>query len=287
MMPTNGLATNGILLMIAAAFLFSLMGALTKSLGTHLPFMEIVFFRGLTTLICLLPYMYRKHIPLIGPNKFWLFVRSFSGFIALSLAFFVTTKIPLADAALLNHTSIIFVAILSIPFLKEKISRRLGVLIALSFIGALLVIKPGFHYKPLYGFMGLISGLFAGIAYVVIKKLHGLESFLTMVFDFSLVTVCGSLIYAVVEPWHQPNSMDLLNLALLGLSGTGAQLLMTYSYKFAPASVISPFQFSGVLFSAGWGALFWHEWPDIFSVLGGAIIIACGVGILRINKRLF
>ncbi|EKD41451.1 MAG: Transporter [uncultured bacterium] len=277
---------NGILLMILASILFSIMGAMAKLVMHRLPFMEAVFFRALITFIFLAPYLHIKKIPFFGTHKWLLFVRSFSGFVALSLAFYVTTQIPLADAALLNHTSTIFVALFSVFFLGENLTPLLGGYILLAFGGAAMIIKPGFEWNWQAGMLGLASGLFAAFAYIAIKKLHHRESFLTMVFDFSLVSAIGSLIWLLSTGGFVPlMKSEWFYVGILGVSGTFAQMLMTYAYKYAPASIVSPYQFSTVLFSALWGVLFWGEMPDVYSLMGAALIIACGVGILRINKK--
>lgn len=283
---TQKISHNGVLLMLVASLLFSIMGALAKKVMQELPFMEAVFFRALVTLVLLLPYMMVKKIPLFGPNKFLLLVRSFSGFTALSLAFYVTKIIPLYDAAILNHTSTIFVALLSVFFLGEKLSGLLVLYIGLAFLGALLIIKPGFQWLSQAAFLGLLSGFFAAIAYIAIKKLHHRESSLTMVLDFSFVSALGSLIWLTFEGAVWPSTQQIFDLILLGLCGTFAQMLMTHAYKFAPASQVSPYQFSTVLFSTLWGILFWSEIPDAYSVLGAILIIACGVGLLRINRKI-
>lgn len=227
--------------------------------------------------------MASKKIPFFGESFFLLFLRGASGFTALALSFYVTSKIRLADASILNHTSVLFVALLSILWLKEKITPPLVIYILCALIGVMLIVKPHLNVGKLYGLLGLASGFFAAIAYIAIKQLHKSESFFTMVFNFSLISTGGALLFF----HHQfiwPTLSEWLVLIFMGLSGTVAQLLMTYSYKFTPASMVSPYSFSSVLFSAIWGMLFWNEVPDLWSVMGALLIIACGVGILKMKK---
>lgn len=280
--PSAKLKQNGILLMIAASLFFSMMGALVKEATPRVPFMEAVFFRAFVSLVLLAPFMAVKRIPYFGSSFRLLFVRGASGFTALGLSFYVTSQIPLGNAAILNHTSTLFVALLSVIFLKEKVGAKLIIYILCALLGAGLIVKPDLYGMNTPGLLGLASGFFAAIAYISIKELHKKESFYTMVFNFSLISSAGALLF--LRDFILPSFADMLLLIGVGLCGTIAQLLMTYSYKFTDASIVSPYAFSGVLFSFGWGILFWNEIPDRWSAVGALLIIACGIGIMRIKK---
>ncbi|OGP08611.1 MAG: hypothetical protein A2048_08970 [Deltaproteobacteria bacterium GWA2_45_12] len=276
--------TNGILLMIIAALFFSVMGALTKHATARLPFMEAVFFRAFVSLVLITPWMLTKKIPFIGKNNKVLLVRSFSGFTALALNFYVLTKITLADTSLLSNTSVPFVALLSIFLLGEAKSTPLFIYIFCGLIGATLIIKPSFHVANVPGLLGLTSGLFAAIAYIGIKKLHQTESFFTIVFYFSFFSSLLAFIM-MIPNFIWPTSLEWVSVIGIGLCGTVAQLCMTYSYKFIDASVVSPYSYFGVIFSALWGLLFWKEIPDLLSILGALLIISCGIGIMKMKPR--
>lgn len=271
--------------MILAALFFSFMGAAVKWVADTLPFMEAVFFRALITLLIIAPYMHANGIPFFGRQRFMLLLRGAAGFTALSLNFYVTTKINLADSAILNQTSTIFVAIFSVIILKEKVPTPLVIYIVCALIGVTLIVKPDWNVANVPGLLGLLSGVFAAVAYISIKELHKTESFFTMVFGFSLFSTLAPLVYWLFSS-AQPVAPDLkewVALLSLGLFGTAGQLLMTYSYKHTAASIVSPFAFSGVIFSALWGLWFWNEKPDWWSALGTLLIIVCGIGIMRLQ----
>lgn len=270
--------------MIAASLLFSFMGALVKYTTARLPVAEAAFFRAFISLLMITPWMLWKRIPLIGKNLRLLLLRGGAGFVALSLSFYVTSKIELGTASILNHSSTLFVAIFSAFFLKEKVSTPLIVYIVCALIGAALIVKPSLGVINVPGLLGLASGLSAAVVYVSIKQLHKTDSFFTIVFSFSFIASVASiaLFHRVFIP---PTSAEWLALIGLGLFGTIAQLLMTYSYKYTEASLVSPYSFSGVLFSSLLGILFWREIPDGWSILGGLLIVACGIGIMKLKKE--
>lgn len=274
---------KGILLMIISSLLFSMMGAMVKYATEGLPFMEVVFFRTGVMLVLLTPWMAIKKISFKPKNPSIMFLRAISGFTALAMSFYVTSKIELANAAILNHTSVIFVAMLSAIFLKEKVSLSLVLCIFCSLIGAALIIKPSLEVVNTPGLVGLVSGFFAAIAYVSVKKLHDTEHFLTIVWNFAIVGTILSLLLTLSN-FKIPSTYQWLALIGLGSIATLAQMALTASYKYGDASLISPYSFTTVIFSGIWGMFFWNELPDAWDLLGTLVIIACGIGIMNIKS---
>ena len=174
-------------------------------------------------------------------------------------------------------------AVLSAFLLKEKIGLTLTIYIFCAFAGATLIVKPQWDVVNAPGLLGLASGLFAAFAYISIKRLHKTDSFFTMVFYFSAVSTIVSALF--IGQFIPPTLPEWAALIGLGLFGAVAQLLMTYSYKYSEASIVNPYSFTTVLFSSTWGAFFWNEIPDRWSILGGLLIIACGIGIMRLKKE--
>lgn len=279
-LPVDRSRTVGIVLMLASAFFFSIMGALVKYTTHQLPFMEVVFFRSSINVLVILPVMFKRRIALVGNNLGLLFMRSLLGFVALALTFYVTSKLKLADAAILNQTSGPFVALFAALFLREKLSLLLCTCIAACFVGAALIIKPSPDFINLPGILGLLSGACAAAAYICVKKLHQSEQPLTIVFSFSAFsTVFAALLMFPFFVW--PNLLTFSALLGLGFSGSLGQILFTYAYRYAPASEISPFLFTSVAFSAVLGALYWGELPDLWSLVGIVMITLSGVVIVR------
>lgn len=274
---------RGILFMITSSLFFAVMGALVKYATGRIPFLEAVFFRSAVMLVLLIPWMIHKKISFRAKNYPVLLLRCASGFTALCLSFYVVTKLALADASILNRTAIPFVAILSLIFLREKVTAPLIIYTLCSLVGAGLIIKPDFAVVNVAGFLGLLAGFLAAVAYVSIKELHESESPLTIVFYFALFGTIVALALSLGN-FVIPQGTEALALVGIGLAGTIAQSLMTYAYRDDNASIVSPFSFSTVLFSGLWGFLFWQEIPDWWSVMGALLIIACGIGIMKLKK---
>lgn len=267
--------------MLVSTLFFSFMGALGKKTATRIPFMEIAFFRALISTLILVPRLSWRKTSFRGVNRPGLALRGIAGFIAMALSFYVVSRIELATASVLNQSAPVFVAVLSLLFLKETSSARLILHIGFAFLGVILIVKPGAALFNPAALAGLASGLFAAIAYVTVKKLHATDENDTIVFYFSWISAILSLVF--VRHFVVPTADEFVSLILLGAFGTIAQLTMTASYKYAPAMVVSPFSFATALFAALWGFLFWNEVPDAWSLAGGALVIACGVGIIRLK----
>lgn len=274
---------QGIFFMVLASLFFSIMGGMVKYATETVPFMEAVFFRSAVMVILLSPWMLIKKISFLGRNKLLMFVRVIAGFSSLCLSFYVVTQINLADASILNRTSVPFVALLSILFLRERVTIPLMIYIICSLIGAALIVKPQFDIVNVPGLLGLLSGFLAAIAYISVKTLRKTESFFTIVFDFALFGTMTSFVLSYQHFILPPLSV-FAALICVGLFGTIAQLLMTYSFKYSDASIVTPFTFTTVIFSATWGGIFWGELPDQWSIFGAFLIIACGVGIMNLKQ---
>ncbi|MBX7149462.1 DMT family transporter [bacterium] len=279
----QSLKKNGILLMVMASFCFSIMGGLVKYSTVRLNSHEVVFFRTFLMFLFLLPWMLIHKIRIWPINAPAMFIRSASGFTALVLAFYVTTKITLADASILNNTSVVFVAIISIFYLKEKPSGFLFFFIFFALIGAAFIVKPSFNVINVPGVLGLTSGVFAAIAYISIKNLHKTEHHMTVIFHFAWFS--SLLSFPLMAPhFLWPHAHEALALLGIGIIATLAQIFLTYAYKFADASIVSPYSYTNVLFCALWGFLFWGEKPDHWSLIGALMIIVSSIGIIRINR---
>jgi drug/metabolite transporter (DMT)-like permease len=266
--------------MLLACASFSLMQGLVKSSATHLPSLEIAFFRCLGTLIFIGPYMLKKRIPLVGNNKLLLLVRGLAGATSLCLGFYALATGKIANVSLLWKTSVIFTALFSVLVLKERLTRPLVLYTLLAFLGAALVIKPSASSFSFSDAAALLAGVCVGVVAISIRHLHRSEHALTIVFSFTFIGAFFPLLFFFYD-FLWPDALEWLYLAGIGVFGTLGQLFYTRAFQHAPASFIQPYSFAEVLFSMLIGALFWSEFPDLLSIAGGVLIIAAGIGILR------
>lgn len=263
--------------MVFSGLSFACMGATVKySAPAGLP--AQVFFRNLVTLgITTVFALQMGQNPLAaGPNWPRLLARSVAGLAGVTLYFVALAHLKLADASLLNKTSPFFVALFAVVLLKEKLNRALGWALLMAFAGALLIIKPRFDLSALPALAGLGSGMCAGLAYVLVRSLKGLENPNRIIFVFSLVSTLAAAPFLIADP-PRPTSWQWLALAGTGVFAAGGQFGLTFAYHHAPASRISIFSYLHVLFALLAGYVFWSEKPDLASLLGGVLIVVAAV----------
>ena len=263
--------------MVLSGMSFALMGAMVKLAGdASLP--TKVFFRNLVTLgiTILIATRTRENVLASTPNAMKLLLRSLFGLTGVALYFFALGKMNLADASLLNKTSPFFASGLAVVLLKEPFRRGLIPALALAFLGAILVIKPSFDYSTLPALAGFGSGLFAGMAYTLVRSLKGRESPNRIIFTFSLVSSLATMPFLIASPPH-PTALQWWALIGTGVFAAGGQFGLTFAYHHARVSRISIFTYLHVLFALVVGFVLWGERPDLFSWLGGGLIVGAAL----------
>ncbi len=263
--------------MVFSGICFAFMGAAVKLSGdVHLP--GKVFFRNLVTLIITSGVSFRLGLNPLAATPHWgkLLSRSFCGLAGVFLYFLALENLFLADASLLNKTSPFFVVVFAALLLKEPINKAIWPALGVAFVGAMLVIKPSFNYEALPALAGIGSGLFAGIAYTLVRSLKGKEHPNRIIFTFSAVSTVVTLPFLILYPIH-PDPKQWAALIATGVFAAGGQYGLTFAYHHARASKISLFTYLHVLFSLVVGFMLWGEQPDMISLMGGGLIIGAAV----------
>ena len=281
--------TVGVLFILGAALCFALMN-LFVNLAGDLPVMQKVFFRNLIASVAvffLLLFQKEKFRIHSKECLFWLFLRSFVGFLGVILNFYAIDTIgSISDASILNKLSPFFAILFSVFLLKEKPRLYEIGFVALAFLGALFVVKPTFTAASLPALAGVLSGASAGFAYSCVRILgtKGERGMMT-VFFFSAFSTLVALPFFIA--FYEPMTpFQLFALLMAGVSATGGQFFITAAYRFAPAKEIAVFDYSQVLFAAVLGFLFLDQLPDLWSLAGYGIIIGAAVGKQLLARRL-
>lgn len=276
--------TKAVVYMLISALGFTLMSVAVKSIP-EVPIFEKVFFRNLIS--CLVAFCFllsqKRGFYVVKENRLPVFIRAFLGFLGIITNFYAVQHLLLADSNMLGKLSPITVSFVAVLFLKEKVDRKQILGIALSFVGALFVIKPSFSLAVLPSLSGLASVSFAGISYTVIRYLNDKENPNIIVFYFSLLSVLSSIPFMLFH-FKVPTGREWLYLISIGLFACLAQFFMTYSYKNAEASEVSVYNYSGIPYGILLGYLLFDEIPDVYSIFGGIIIITMAIYLYLHNK---
>lgn len=277
--------TKAILYMLFSAFCFALMGALVKLTG-DVPTIEKTFFRNLISVFIAALLVVKNKKKFFGKreNQKYLILRSVLGTIAMIGYFYTIDHMLLSDSAMLNKLNPFFVTIFALWFLNEKPSIIQLRALMVAFLGALFIIKPQFNMEAFPALVGVMSAVFAGGAYTMVRLLGDKEEFYTIVFYFSFVSSC--IMFPLMMMNFKPLSMyQLFIFITIGIVASLAQFSLTLAYKMAPAGEISILNYTNVIFSGIFGFLIWRELPDAYSFVGYILIIGSGLAIFLYNKK--
>ena len=260
---------------------FVLMGTQVRQVSVDLSNEMIVFFRNLVGLQILIPLVMKNGWASMKSAKPQLHIlRGLAGVSAMYCFFYAIAHLPLANAMILKMSAPLFIPIIAAFWLKEKLSTLIIFVVLLGFIGVTLIIKPDLNEVDKVSLIALMGGLFAAIAKTTVKKLTNTDKPANVVFYFAMTALIVSSIPAYLN-WQTPNVQQLLQLILLGVLASGGQFFMTKAYSVAPASQISHFSYSTILYASFFGWMLWGEWMDNWAWTGVLLVIISGVLLIR------
>ena len=275
----------GAALIVASELLFASMGATVKAVSTGLPTEVVVFMRGLFGVLILMPLLLRRlRRDALTTRVFHLhLLRAILGLSAMYCFFYALANLQLADGMLLKMTAPLFMPLIAMLWLFEKLGTKIWLAVGLGFIGVALVLKPEGEFNWI-ALVGLAGGMFAAGAKVTVRRLAQTEPTIRIVFYFSLVVMLIATI-PLAWAWRMPTPQEWVLLFFVGLFGTMGQLLLTRGYSVAAASQVAPFTYFSVVFAALYGYLFWDETLDISFIAGAVLIAIAGIVALRGNRK--
>ncbi|MDP6345392.1 MAG: DMT family transporter [Alphaproteobacteria bacterium] len=272
-------SARGIAYMCLAVALFPFLNASVKVLGADYATTQLVWMRYLGHFA----FMLIIFLPLRGRALFHTgrpvaqFVRSLLLLASTASYFLALNYLPLTTAASIGFTSPFIVTALSVPLLGEKVGVRRWSAVVVGFIGALIIIRPGevtFHGAEL---LVLASSACFATYQVITRRIAAHDDPATTI---TYTAVIGALFCSLVGPfyWTTPAvPVDWLLFAGLGLFGGFGHLFVVKAYQWAEVSMVSPFQYVQLVGATLLGFLIFGEFPDGWTWLGAAIIVACGV----------
>lgn len=265
--------------MLVAAIGFAVMGALVKIGANKFSSMELVFYRSLFGFVIIWFTIFLRKSTLKSPVLGKQLSRALVGFISLVLFFYAITHLPLATAITLNYTSALFLGVLTPLFLHEKPKKRTYFALVLGFTGIILLLRPSVATQDLLAMgMGLLSGLGAAFAYMLVKQLGQFhEPDWRTVFYFTLISSLLAGSWALFEGMQAITWLDLPVLLGIGVSATISQLAMTRAYRTGNTLIVACLAYFTVIFASIFGVIFWQEHLDMQSGIAILLIIVSGI----------
>lgn len=265
--------------MAASALAFSIMSALVKAVGVRLPSQEIVLARAVVALVLSWVLLRRAGIHPWGQQRGLLLLRGCFGFLGLLCVFYSLTHLPLAEATVIQYLHPVFTGILAGLVLGERGGRGLAIGVALSLAGVAAVARPDVFLggdsalPPLALAAALGGAFFSACAYVLVRRLAATEHPLVIVFYFPLIAAPAAL-PAVIPVWVWPEGIEWLLLLGVGVATQLGQVALTRGMQHEPAGRATALSYLQVAFAVIWGALFFGEVPDEWTLVGALLILA-------------
>jgi drug/metabolite transporter (DMT)-like permease len=268
----------GALFVLAASFMFAMVGTLVKVVSVSLNNEMVVFFRNAFALIFILPWLaYRPPSGGIKTSCLQLhLLRSAAGLGAMYCFFYAIANLQLSEAFLLSSTSPLFIPLIAYGWMREQVSYSAKWALFTGFIGIVLILKPGFGIFQPAMLVALAAGVLAALAMVTIRRMSLTEPVIRIVLYFTIfstVISASPLCWSWISPLHKIWWL----LILIGfLAGVG-QLFLTKGYSMAPAAQVGPLTYGNVVFATVMGWILWGETLDLMAWAGAFLVSIAGI----------
>ncbi len=269
--------------MFLSTLAFALANVFVKQVS-HIPVMEVVFFRCLVAGVFCVIGLRRAKASLIGTNHGYLFLRGFFGTLALAMFFLTVQNIPLATAMTIQYLSPIFTAIIAIFFLKESVKPIQWIFYAISFAGVMLIGQIDGRVSYFFIFLGIISAFGSGAAYNLVRKLKDDEHPLTIILHFQLVGIAAGFI-SLFFVWETPVGSDWFYLLLIGVFSQLGQIFLTNAFSKEKAATVAIIVYSGLIYGIAIGWIFYGEAQTLLSMLGMILVVIGVIASVLYGKR--
>ncbi len=261
------------------------MGTQIREVSQGLSNEMIVFFRNLIGLQIIIPLVMKYGWSGIKTSKPHLhLLRGIAGVSAMYCFFYAIANMPLANAMILKMTAPLFIPVIAFFWLQESLNWTIGTVVLLGFAGVTLIIKPDLNQLDWVAIIAVTGGFFGAIAKSTVKFLTHTDKPASVVFYFALTALIVSSVPALLS-WQTPTPTQFLQLIALGLLASAGQFFMTLAYSYAPASQISHFSYSSILYASFAGWILWGEWMDSWAWFGAGLVVLSGVLLIKRKSK--
>jgi drug/metabolite transporter (DMT)-like permease len=279
---------RGIIYMVLAGLSFVCCDTFLKLMLVDVPPLQSLALRGVSaTIWCggLLIVMGQvKEIPkLLEP---WTFLRAVSEVVAVSCFILALANVPLADITAIYQVSPLLILAGASLIWGETVGIVRWLLIALGLIGALLVAQPGGEGASPYALLGFVTAIAAAVRDLLSRKAPANVPGFVVAFGVIIAVMLASFINnQIFEGWTPAPLRTWLYSIGSGFFVMLGHFFVFSSFRHASARAVAPFYYSGTLAAAIFGAVFFGEWLNMLALVGIALIILCGIGVLAFERK--
>jgi drug/metabolite transporter (DMT)-like permease len=279
---------RGIIFMVLATGSFVINDTMLKLATDGLPPFETLFLRGIFASLWSLPLVLltgngRRMMQAIDR---WVLLRNLCELVAV-LCFIVALKnMPLADITAINQTAPMLLLIGCAIFFGDRIGPLRMVLIALGFLGALLVAQPGGSGISPYALLGFACAIAAAARDIVGRNVGPMIPAVVVAYSMILLVMAGAgTAHLLFEDFVAPSTRHLLLLGGAGLFLSCGQVLLFLSYRTGATGAVAPFLYMFAVWAVISGVVVFNSLPDPLAIAGIALILFSGVTVALLDER--
>jgi drug/metabolite transporter (DMT)-like permease len=285
----------GVLLTIAFCAIAPFGDSLAKILGETIPLLELLAVRFAAQTLLLLPMLAALGTPLGLSKRVLRFtaLRTLLQLAGIAAMFSALRYLPLADAVAIAFVMPFILLLLGRYVLDEEVGPRRLAACVVGFAGTLLVVQPSFATVGAPALLPFVVAIVFAL-YMLVSRQIAKDADPLLLQAASGVMATPLLIAALALGWSagwpgfevkMPNFHEGALLAALGIIGTLAHLLMTWSLRFAPAATLAPIQYLEIPFATAIGFVIFGDLPNGIAAVGIAITIAAGLYVVYRERR--
>lgn len=284
-----------VLLKLSAIFLFTSMSAVIKAVSDEVPPGEAVFFRSFFAIPAIVVWLAMRgdlRHGLIAKRPMGHVWRGVLGTTAMGLTFAGLGMLPLPEVTAIGYATPIFTVILAALMLGERIRLVRITAVVLGLVGVIVMLWPRLgsgadlgDTATLGAILILLATMARALVQIHIRQLVQTEHTAAIVFWFSMTASVLSLL-TMPFGWVVPAPGTVALLVLAGIVGGVAQILVTSAFRFAPASMLAPLDYSSMLFAIMIGYAVFGELPTTVMLIGAALVIAGNVLVIWRERQL-
>lgn len=298
-------AARGIVFLCVGLFIFSLQDAIIKQVSGGYALTQVVCIRSCVGVPILLAMVHREAgwRALLAGGMGALVLRGLIMFGAYTAYYMAFPALPLADAVALYFTVPLFMTALAGPVLHEHVGWKVWAAVVMGFGGVLVMLQPGSGLFEPAAFLSLLAAALYGVSMLMARKMGTSQVASVMAFYQNGLFLLGSATAAavlylldiqtaehpslkfLVRPWIIPTVKDTLLIASCGVIAAMGTMFLTNAYRIAKTSIVTPFEYTGMLWAPLWGYLFFAEVPKLTTLMGAAVIGVAGLIAMRVAKH--
>ena len=296
--------TKGIILILAAMLIFAVQDSLMKYIYNSVSLYEVYIIRTVISFILVIiflkilkkPIIFKTHYPLLTLCRVILFFFGFSSF------YVSLTIMPLATATALFFVTPFLITIFAKFILKDQIGLRRWIAVIVGFIGVYIILNPNFDDFDYFSLTPILCAFCYSLSMIIIKKTSEKDNVYQQMFQFYIGATIISIIFYffigdgryntidnpaaqfIFREWFSNLEFSLIYMITLGFTAAAAFLLIFSAYRIASPAVISPFEYSILIWSTLSGWIFFNEIPNINTMIGMFLIVVGGIYIFMREK---